>query len=353
MTVVPLDAVEDWARQVLVRAGLDDHDARLVAANLAFAEARGVASHGMLRLKTYVSRVRAGGINRAATVRVAADLGALLVLDADDGPGASTASHAADLAIARGREHGIACVVARNANHFGAAAFFVNRIADAGLVGIAACNTESVMCAPAGGRPVLGTNPLAVAVPLPYDARPQLDMATSTASQGKLIAAAQRGGEIPLGWAVDAAGRPTTSPREGLQGALLPSGGPKGFGLAFAIDALVALSGANVSHAVSALDGDPGAPQRLGHVLLAIRADAAAPLDDYRDRIAGLVDTIHASGIDSATPAPLAPGEPELQHEQHAAGQLALPQPLLEALAGIAAESGIPLPAASPPSVAS
>jgi LDH2 family malate/lactate/ureidoglycolate dehydrogenase len=344
MSIVTLDAIESWASAVLVRAGLEDHDARVVAASLTFAEARGVASHGLLRLTTYVKRIQAGGINCAPTVSVDADLGALIVLDGDDGPGASTGVHASDLAVTRAREHGLACVIVKNANHFGAASFFTNRIADAGLVGLAACNTESVMCAPFGGRPVLGTNPLAVAVPLPYDERPQLDMATTTASQGKLIAAAKEGREIPPGWAVDAQGRPTTSPSAGLEGALLPGGGPKGFGLAFAIDTLIALSGANVSPGVSALDGPPAAPQRLGHLFFAIRVDAVEDLDKYRARIVGLVEAIHASGIDPDAPQPMAPGEPELMHERNAGGQLDLANSLMDELATLAAETGVPLP---------
>lgn len=344
MSVVALAAAEDWACQVLVSVGLSVEDAQLVSANLAYAETRGVATHGMMRLQTYVQRIRAGGINRAARVRIDADLGALVIIDADDGPGASAGAYASDLAVARGREFGVGCVVARNANHFGAAGFFANRIADAGLVGLAACNTESVMCAPAGGRPVLGTNPLAVAVPLPYDRRPQLDMATTTASQGKLLVAAQQGQPIPAGWAVDAMGQPTTSPSDGLEGALLPSGGPKGFGLAFVIDSLVALSGANVSTGVSALNGDPATPQRLGHLFLAIRADAAAPLSEYGDRISGLVDAIHASGIDPGAKPPMAPGEPELAHARSVDGRLELSKALLDELADVAAETGVPLP---------
>jgi LDH2 family malate/lactate/ureidoglycolate dehydrogenase len=320
----------------------------VVASSLALAERRGVTSHGFMRLKTYVDRVRAGGINRGAKVRVEADLGALVVLDANDGPGASTGVYATDVVIERARAHGVACVVARNASHFGAAGFFTNRIADAGLVGLAVCNTESVMCAPGGGRPVLGTNPLAVAVPLPGGARPQLDMATTTASQGKLLAAARQGEQIPLGWAVDAAGRPTTSPVAGLAGALMPGGGPKGFGLAFAIDALLAVGGANVSPAASPLDGDPAVPQGVGHLFLAFRADAAGSLDAYRERISGLVDAIHASGIDGGGPSPVAPGEPELAYECRSGGALALPDALVAELRSIGTQTEVPFPGLRP-----
>ncbi|GAA1809465.1 Ldh family oxidoreductase [Planosporangium flavigriseum] len=344
MSVVPLDVMRDWTIQVLIRVGLTESDAEAVAASLAFAEARGVGTHGLIRLSTYVERIRAGGINKAARIRTEADLGALVIVDADDAPGASSGVYGADLAIERAREYGIGCVIARNGNHFGASAFFTNRIADAGLLGLVACNTESVMCAPFGGRPVLGTNPFAVAVPLPYEQRPQVDMATTTVPQGKLLVAAQNGEDIPLGWAVDTQGRPTTSPAEGLKGALTPAGGPKGFGLAFAVDALVALAGANVSPAVTALNGDPSLSQRQGHLFLAIRADATGSLSEYHERIGQLVNAIHHSGVDGEGVPPLAPGEPELIHERKVDGCVALTDGLLDQLRALAADTEVPLP---------
>jgi LDH2 family malate/lactate/ureidoglycolate dehydrogenase len=340
--IVKLDALRDWTTGVLVKAGLSEADARPVAASLAFAESRGVATHGFLRLPTYVDRISAGGISATAQVGIVADHGALVVVDANHGPGASTGLVGTDLAVERAREFGVGCVIARNANHFGASAFFTNRIADAGLLGLAVCNTEAVMSAPFGGRPVLGTNPIAVAVPMPQDTRPQLDMATTTVSQGRLIMAEQAGESIPLGWAVDEAGKPTTSASAGLRGALLPSGGPKGFGLAFAVDALLALGGAEVSPGVAALNGDSATHQRLGHLFLAIRADGADGLSAYQDRITQLVDAIHGSGLDG--PPPMVPGEPELDRVRDCDGRVHLRDSLVEALRPLAVATGLPLP---------
>jgi LDH2 family malate/lactate/ureidoglycolate dehydrogenase len=341
---VALESLQAWAEEVLVQVGLREPDAAAVAATLGFAEARGVSSHGFLRLVTYVSRIQAGGINADARVAVIADHGALVIIDGDAGPGAVVGIQATDLAIERARQYGVSYVGARNTNHFGAAGFYTNRIADAGLLGVAVCNTESVMCAPFGGRPVLGTNPLALAVPLPAERRPQLDMATTTTSQGKLMLAARDHQPIPLGWAVDGAGVPTVSPTDALAGALLPSGGPKGFGLAFAVDALVAIAGANVSPSVAALNGDPAVPQGLGHAFLAIRVDGAEPISAYRERLDGLVDAIHASGNDPGSPSPLAPGEPELRRVHEGAGRIEPADGLLVALSALADELGLPRP---------
>jgi LDH2 family malate/lactate/ureidoglycolate dehydrogenase len=344
MTSVSAAELRDWTTRVLMAAGLENAAASTVAEGLVFADLRGVATHGVMRLVTYVERLKAGGVNAHARVRTVADTGALVVLDADAGPGASTGVMAADLAVDRARSHGIACVIARNANHFGMSAYFTNRIADEGMAGVAACNTEPVMCAPYGGAPVLGTNPIAVAVPLPRERRPQLDMATTVTSQGRLIMALQAGEEIPLGWAVDAQGRPTTSAEAGLTGALLPVGGPKGFGLAFAVDALLALAGASTSSDVSALAGDPSTPQGCGHLFIAVRADVVAPLSSYRGTVDALVAEIHASGGHLDVPPPLFPGEPEVVRERRAGGVVEVSTTVIRDLALLAEANEIPLP---------
>lgn len=344
MPTLNLAEMEGWTVQVLMRSGLGESDARWVAASLTFAESRGVASHGLMRLPTYVNRIVSGGINRNPAIRIDQDLGALAIVDADHAAGAASGVYAVDLAVTRARRWGIGCAIAHSANHYGASAFFTDRIAQAGLLGVAICNTESVMSAPYGGRPVLGTNPLAVAVPLPSDRRPHLDMATTTASQGKLLMAEQAGERIPVGWAVDKLGRATRSAKDGLAGALLPSGGPKGFGLAFAIDAILAISGANVSPDVAALNGEPSQPQQLGHAFIALRVDVVGSLDAYRKRIYRLLEAIHSSGVDRPSALPMAPGEPEMARARELDGRIEIGSDLVRELAQLAATTGMDLP---------
>jgi LDH2 family malate/lactate/ureidoglycolate dehydrogenase len=344
MITVPIEDVEAWATDVLTSLDLAQHDAGLTAASLAYAESRGVNTHGFIRLGTYVERIRAGGINPRGTPHVVDDVGALVIVSADNAMGACSAMFAADIAIERARQHGIGCVVSREANHFGCAGFYSNHIADAGFLSIVSCNTDKMMSPPFGGRAVLGTNPLAVAVPLPYNERPQLDMATTEVSQGRLILADQENQPIPEGWAVDAEGHPTTSAAAGLSGALMPAGGPKGFGLAFAIDALVTLSGAAPSPEVGALGGDPATPQRLGHLLMAIRVDVAGPADNYHASIRRLVDAIHEAGpLEEERPA-MAPGEPELAHQEANRGLLDVSEHLLKSFRVVENTTGIGLP---------
>lgn len=341
---IPLTALLEWTTEILEKVGLSRIDAHIVADSLRFAESRGISTHGFLRLNTYLKRISHGGINPQGTNSIVADLGALVIVDSGHGPGASTAHHSAALAIERAEKNGIGCVIARNANHFGCSAYFTNQIADAGYFGLVVCNTESVMCSPFGGRPILGTNPIAMAAPLAYENRAQLDMATTTVSQGKLILAEQNGQKIPDNWAVDDQGKKTTSPSDGLRGALLPAGGVKGFGLAFSIDAMLALSGAQTSHEVSPLDGDPQTHQQLGQLFIAIKANAVQSLEEYRNHVEGLITAIHSSGIDESDQIPLAPGEPEILKELTSNGELTLSPRLAEELQKIATEFQFTLP---------
>lgn len=295
----------------MASSGLDEASAVRVTDNLLYAERRGFTSHGLMRLPTYVGRIQAGGINSSPRIAAVSDHAGLAIVDADGAAGAVSAALCVDIAMDKAQAGGVGMVLARNANHFGAAGYYTDYMASAGFLGVAICNTDAVMCAPEGGRSVLGTNPISIAAPVESGVGPQLDMATTEASYGKILVARDNGDRIPLGWAVDPQGAPTTDPNDALRGALLPSGGPKGFGLAFMVDCIVAISGAETSNQVSALYGDPSAPQRLGHAFLAIAVDHVQTRSEYSARITSLSSAVHASEAPSSIRPPMVPGEPE------------------------------------------
>jgi len=184
--------LRSWTSRLLVAAGLEVAPAEVTVDNLEYAERRGFVSHGFLRLPTYVERLRAGGINGRPNLGIVNDRTALAVVDADASIGAHSAVICTDLAIEKASMSGVGVVIARNANHFGAAGYYTDRMASSGFLGIAVCNTDAVMCAPFGGRAVLGTNPISIGVPEFGSVGPHLDMATSQAAHGKLIAARDR-----------------------------------------------------------------------------------------------------------------------------------------------------------------
>ncbi|HLI51102.1 MAG TPA: Ldh family oxidoreductase [Thermomicrobiaceae bacterium] len=231
----------NFSRQVLTVVGATESTAEIVTESLLYSDRRGVHTHGLARLPSYVQQVSDGVIDPRSSPEVGVRRGALTVVEGRSGFGAVAGLVAADEAVRQSHSSGIGLCWVRDAGHFGAAAYYSERIALQGCLGIVATNTPGVM-APHGGRePILGNNPLAFAAPGPANTVfLLLDMAQSMGARGKIKLAEMCGRDIPVGWAIDTEGRPTTDPAQGLEGALLPAAGHKGSGLALMIEILTA-----------------------------------------------------------------------------------------------------------------
>jgi LDH2 family malate/lactate/ureidoglycolate dehydrogenase len=211
------------------------------------------------------------------------------------------------MVIERARSHGLAALAVRNGFHFGTAGYWARQIADAGLAGIVMCNTRPLMPAPGGAERVVGNNPLAIALPGGF----MVDMATSATAMGKIRLAESAGQPIPSGWAADSDGRPTTDAAAAIKGMLLPAAGPKGFGLAVAIDLLCgALSGGAIGDEVAPLYGDPAKPYRCSHLFIAVDP-ARFGIDDLQARTAAFCERIRKSKRAPGTQTLYAPGDLE------------------------------------------
>lgn len=343
VTRAPIEPLTQWAQMLFAAEGVPAGDAQTLADNLAYAERRGFRSHGFIRMPIYLERTRAGGIVADAQPVVTRRQGAVAVVDCADGPGAVGAMFASVLAGKIAREAGIGLVAACNANHFGAAGFYTEELAHRGLLSMVLSNTDAAMAPPFGGKRVLGTNPIAAGVPPVSGLTPLLDMATTHVAYGKLLVAARSADPIPLDWAVDVDGKPTSDATRGLDGALLPSGGPKGFGLAFFVDVFAALSGALVSPDVHPLYGERSIPQKLGFSVIAIDAEMLVGTEVFHSRLARLIDAVHAAG-GADVPTPMIPGEPEQLHEREAKGELSLSDEDVAELDALAKRYATPLP---------
>jgi LDH2 family malate/lactate/ureidoglycolate dehydrogenase len=339
----PIEPLKRWAQVLFAAEGVPPPAAQILADSLAYAELHGIRTHGFIRMPIYLERTRAGGIVADAEPVVTSRRGAAAVVDCADGPGAVSAMFAAKLAGEIAEDAGIGLVAARNANHIGAAGFYADVLARRGLVGVIVSNTDAAMAPPFGGRRVLGTNPIAVGVPPVGELTPLLDMATTNVAYGKLLVAARSGDPIPLDWAVDVDGRPTSDAASALEGALLPSGGPKGFGLAFMVDVLSALGGAQVSPDVHPLYGERSTPQKLGFSVIAIDAELLGGTQVFHSRLERLVEAVHAAGGPDV-PAPMIPGEPEHRYERGAKGELSLSAEDVAELTALAERYAVPLP---------
>jgi (2R)-3-sulfolactate dehydrogenase (NADP+) len=193
-------------------------------------------------------------------------------------------------AIDRAREFGVAFVGVTNSHHFGVAAWHLEAVAAAEMVGLAFSNSPSAMAAAGGKTPLFGTNPIAAVFPRPGAAALSIDLSLSEVARGKLMVAARDGKPIPTGWALDREGRPTTDPAAGMEGSMLPMGGAKGAMLALVVELLVtALTGAALGFEASSFFVDEGNRPRLGQAFLVIDPAALAGQDVYAERVQTLV----------------------------------------------------------------
>jgi LDH2 family malate/lactate/ureidoglycolate dehydrogenase len=249
--------------------------ARLVADSLVDADMRGVASHGVTRVRIYTKRALVGIVDPSAEPRVVNGRRAGRLVDAMNAPGHVGADTAVREAINGAAELGLCVVGVRNSNHCGTLSYFLRQIAAAGYVGLAASNGPAVMAYFGGRSRAVGTNPLGYAIPRSDGPPIILDMATSNAARGKIIQMARSGeGEVPEGWAVDTEGRITTDPVEAIAGAVLPFAGPKGSGLAMGAELLC---GTLLSGVTGSRIGDMyehwDRPQQVGHIFFALDPD--------------------------------------------------------------------------------
>jgi LDH2 family malate/lactate/ureidoglycolate dehydrogenase len=316
--------------------GLPAADAKVVADSLVDADLRGVSSHGVVRVPTYVKGIQSGSINPRPHLAIVFDDESRATVDGDGGMGQVAAQRATSLAIERAREHGIGAVALRGSRHCGAMAYWANQALAADCIGFATTNAGMNM-APTGGRDkIVGNNPLAIAVPTNRPWPMVLDMATSVVAGGKLDVAAIRGQRIPLDWATDIDGNPTDDPIQARQGLLLPVGGPKGYGLAVMLDVLAGvLSGARFGGSL----GPPGS----GQFFLVIQVEGFMPIGTFKARMDEVIDQIHASRRTPGTERIYVPGEIEYEKAvERERGGIPLESPIVEDLNRLAATFGGP-----------
>lgn len=335
LTIVEADCARAFLRELFAAAGVEPDAAALAAEGLVEADLQGVGSHGILQAPTYLRRLRAGTLSGKGSLEPVHASGAVAVFDAGLALGHAVAGQAMDATVATARMHGVAAVAVRAATHFGIAGRYARQAADAGAIGIVMCNTRPILPAPQGSGPVVGNNPLAIAVPAAGREPIVFDMAMSAAAMGKVRLAAQRGEPIPQGWAVDGAGRPTTDAAAALKGALLPAAGAKGFGLALMVDFLCALSGGAALHEVPSMYGDPASPSQCSWLFLAIDPAHFGLTHPYGERIAGLAQHIVGEAGEDALP-----GARKTAARERSAGMIALPVSLVSELERLAVEFG-------------
>jgi LDH2 family malate/lactate/ureidoglycolate dehydrogenase len=306
-----------FAARLLDAIGVPPAKSRLVAESLVASNLRGVDSHGLQLLPYYIEQIEFGDMDAKADGCVISESGSCLHYDGQNGIGQAIAETCCAHAVRIAADSGMGMVVARESNHFGAAAFWAQKMADAGQIGIVMCNASALVPPWQGREPRLGTNPICVAVPGGEERPWLLDMATTTVAAGKIFKAKINGQpQIPVNWAMDSEGVPTTDTETALKGLLMPLGGYKGSGLAMMVEILCAvLSGGAMSTELGGIRFR-GKPVSVSQMFLAIDIARFLPVDEFRarmDRLIGIMKTTPpAKGYSEV----LVAGDPEWRTER-------------------------------------
>ena len=335
--LLPQQDLVRFATDALIARGVPAPDAALTARSLVQADQRGIYSHGLLRLPLYCEALRLGGINPVPHLKFSRDQGSVAVLDADAALGQVAMQAAVDHVIKVGRNQGIAAVAVHNSSHYGAGAFWSDQLAEAGFLSFITSSTGPVVAPHGGTSKVLGTNPLTLSAPSASGWPLTADLATSNGAYGKVIAAKNEGTKLPEGWAVDAAGNPTTDPEEAERGSMIPFGGHKGSAVAVLLEAFAAsLTEATFAFETIDIWSNPASRMNNGHLVIGLDTAAFAGSTQTASRVATLQDRVRSSGP-GGQPVD-APGDPERRRGTEAADVVPLPPSTINQLAALAEE---------------
>jgi len=282
--------LESLMRRALERSGATPAMAAATAAALVAAELDGIPSHGASRIPQYCGHVANGRATGSAVPRIANERGGAVLVDAGGGLAFEACALATHELADRAKRHGVAFASVANSNHFGVAAYHVEPLARAGLVALAFGNSPGAMPMWGGKRAIFGTNPIAAAFPRRRGEPIVIDLSLSEVARGKIMVAARDGKPIPLGWALDKDGNPTTDAKAALEGMMVPAGGAKGAMLALVVELLAcALSGSAFGFESDSFFTESGKPTRIGQAFLAIDPGALAGNDVFLERVETLV----------------------------------------------------------------
>jgi LDH2 family malate/lactate/ureidoglycolate dehydrogenase len=293
--VYDLNVLKEFCIDMFIKAGVDQKDAEIISDTLMFAELRNVQSHGIVRLPVYIERMENGVVNQNADMKfINNNAAAVAVLDADNGMGQVAGYKAMKQAMEIARLYGIGMVAVRNSNHFGVASYYSMMALEEDMIGLVVTNASPAI-APFGTKtPLLGTNPLTVAVPAKNGKPIALDMSMSTVARGKIRMYALQNKEIPLDWGLDVDGNPTSDPEEALKGSLVPIGGVKGSGLSLVVDLLTGiLTGTSMTGEVKNIT-DMSGPSKTSHVFIAINISSFIDVETYKNNVDSVINSIKA-----------------------------------------------------------
>lgn len=328
MRVFSYESLYQFVYQIFCRIGCPSSHAAVATQNLLAADLRGIDSHGIARLSGYVRLWEAGRINPTPSIRILYQTSSTATVDGDAGLGLVVASQAMQIAIQKAQQVGTGWVSVRNSNHFGIAGQYAMQALSYDMIGIAMTNASPLVAPTFSTERLLGTNPIAVAIPAGTQPPLVADFATTTAANGKLEILQRKNAQAPLGWVQDSTGKPTTDPNALKKGgALLPLGSDrehgshKGYCLGAIVDIFSAvLSGAGYGPwappfvSFLPLPADP-VGQGLGHFFGAMRIDAFRPVEEFKYHMDKWITRFRSAQPVEGYERVLIPGDPERETE--------------------------------------
>lgn len=340
---VPVPSAHRFIADVLMAQDVLPEHAEITATRMLDADLRGRSGHGIIRLPLYSSRIAAGGVNLLPSIRLLHETPVSALVDGDDGLGHPILELASDTAMAKAEEAGMAWVGTRNSNHAGAAGVWVDRAVRRGLIAIYLAVANANGMPPWGGRErLLGTNPIAVGIPTAQRPPFVLDIATTVASHGTIKVAAQAGEEMPVGWVVDADGRPITDPNRADEGFLVPIGGYKGSGLNIVIGLLSgAMNGAAFGRDVINFRERLGTRTNTGQAIFVMRPDLFGDRDVILGEFERQLDVLATSESIDGGPIRLPGDQVERVMAEVRERGIEVPSALGEQLDGLADRYGV------------
>lgn len=337
--VVRADELKALLVKIYESLGVSRDHAEVVADSLVNSNLRCVDSHGVSRGLDFINGIKVGEINPRPNIKVLRESESSVLVDGDRGIGIPVAYEVTLKVIEKAKKSGVGVGAARNLWNVGALAYYVMRIAREGLIGISLANAKARIGLPGVKSPLVGTNPIAVAIPT-GDGPIVLDMALSTVAAGKIVLAARKGEKIPEGWAITKDGKPTTDPKEALEGYLTPMGGYKGLGLAIVVDIL---SSAFIGAPYSLIISGKGPYTQGGFLVIALNPNMFREFEEFVRDVRNYVETLKSLPRDPGVEV-LMPGEPEARcFDERSVKGIPIDDGVWEQLAKVANELGIPL----------
>lgn len=310
---ISLEKLKDFSVKTLIKAGLSEKNAEIVAEVLITTDTFGVLSHGTKNLYQYILKMKEGGLCAGAEPSVEKEGPAWAIVNGNASIGMLSSYRAMELAIKKAKETGIAYVGVHNSCHFGAAGFYANMAAREGMLGLSMSNADPVMAVPNSGGVVIGNNPFSFAAPTGDGKSVFLDIALSSVAALKVVMAKEKGIEVPSDWLVDTDGKATTDPT-GFPGKsfLKPMAAHKGYGFAVMVEILASvITGAGLLSEVASWNLDLKSRNNAGHAFIAVDIGKMIDRDTFNARMKQMTEEIRAAKKAKGADRIFLPGEME------------------------------------------